>query len=195
MNGQHGQRMTSTLTLHAAPGAGFDQPFEMLAACHERVERLLQLLERLAAHLQASGNDAQARSAAQDVMRYFDIAGPAHHEDEERHVFPALAAGPDRALRALVQRLREEHVAMVSGWAAVRADLAALLEQPAALLAVDAPNRWAAFAALYRQHIVAEEAEVYPAGQALLSPAGQAAMGQEMAQRRGAWPAPPPAAA
>ena len=32
----------SPLTLHAAPGAGFEAPFEMLAACHERVARAFQ---------------------------------------------------------------------------------------------------------------------------------------------------------
>lgn len=35
----------SPLILHAAPAAGFDQPFEMLQACHERVGRMLVLLE------------------------------------------------------------------------------------------------------------------------------------------------------
>ena len=29
-----------------APGTGFDQPFEMLEACHERVQRMLALLAR-----------------------------------------------------------------------------------------------------------------------------------------------------
>ena len=75
--------MTSPLILHAAPGAGFDQPFEMLLACHERVERMLGLLERLAQHLAEHGCTPDAAQAARDVMRYFDIAGPAHHEDEE----------------------------------------------------------------------------------------------------------------
>ena len=35
----------SPISLHPAPGAGFDAPFDMLSACHERVERMLQLLE------------------------------------------------------------------------------------------------------------------------------------------------------
>ena len=34
-----------------SPGAGFEAPFEMLAACHERVERMLTLLARLQQHL------------------------------------------------------------------------------------------------------------------------------------------------
>ena len=86
---------TLNLPGHRAPGAGYEAPFEMLDACHERVERMLRLLNKLRAHLQASGWDAQAAEAARDVLRYFNEAAPRHHEDEERHVFPAVLAAPD----------------------------------------------------------------------------------------------------
>lgn len=86
---------TLTLPGHHAPGAGYEAPFEMLDACHERVGRMLRLLHKLRAHLQASGWDAQAAEAARDVLRYFNEAAPRHHEDEERHVFPAVLAAPD----------------------------------------------------------------------------------------------------
>lgn len=179
--------MTSTLDLHSAPGAGFDEPFEMLVACHQRVQRMLGLLERLAAHLGEHGLDDQARQAAQDVMRYFDLAGPAHHEDEERHVFPPLLAGADAALRAQVQRLQQDHQAMTQQWQALRADLtgvstATLPMPPTAVVQA----RWAAFAALYREHIVIEESLIYPQVRPLLNEPTLAAMGAEMARRRGA---------
>lgn len=177
--------MSSRLTLHAAPAAGFDEPFEMLLGCHERVERMLGLLERLAAHLDAQGGNDAARRAAQDVMRYFDLAGPAHHEDEERHVLPLLAAGPDAALRALAQRLHADHGAMTTQWQAVRADLAAIADGHGP--ADDArAARWRAYAALYRDHVRAEEAQAFPAARAILDATAQAAMGCEMAARRGA---------
>ncbi|HET7863752.1 MAG TPA: hemerythrin domain-containing protein [Burkholderiaceae bacterium] len=177
--------MTSPLTLHAGPAASFDAPFEMLAACHQRVARMLDLLARLGAHLSAKGNEDAARQAARDVMRYFDLAGPAHHEDEERHVFPVLDAVPDPAVQALVARLRHEHLAMAALWQAVRADLArvacgAWQADPASAA------RWDAFAVLYRQHIAAEESLAYPAAQPRLDGLAQAAMGLEMARRRGA---------
>ena len=177
--------MTSPLTLHAGPGASFDEPFEMLAACHQRVARMLDLLARLALHLPAKGCDEAARQAARDVMRYFDLAGPAHHEDEERHVFPALDALPDPAVQALVARLRQEHLAMAAQWQAVRADLAGI-ESGGLQAGPATATRWAAFTALYRQHIAAEEAQAYPAAQPLLDGPAQAAMGREMARRRGA---------
>ena len=44
-------RVTRTPSLSVAPAATFEQPFEMLVACHERVIRTLDLLQRLRAHL------------------------------------------------------------------------------------------------------------------------------------------------
>ena len=178
--------MTSPLFLNVAPAAGFDEPFEMLRACHERVERMLGLLERLAAHLATQGADAEAAQAARDVMRYFDLAGPAHHEDEERHVFPALLVQGDKALRAVIGQLQQDHHAMSAAWAAVRADLVQVAAARGAVgIEFQAAGRWAAFAALYRRHIVAEETEVYPMARQWLDATARAAMGREMAARRG----------
>lgn len=169
--------------LHGGPAVGWETPFEMLLACHARVERMLVLLERLAAHLTAAGADAMAAQAARDVMRYFDIAGPAHHEDEERHLFPLLLArGGSDAL--LAQRLQHEHLVMAAQWAGVRAGLERVIDGSPIDTADTAA--WPAFAALYRAHIVAEESQAYPAAQAGVDPAALQAMGAEMAQRRGA---------
>ena len=73
-----------------SPGVGFEQPFEMLDACHDRGRRTLELMGKLQTHLQTHGCDDSARQAARDVQRYFDIAAPLHHQDEELHIFPAL---------------------------------------------------------------------------------------------------------
>ena len=178
--------MTSPLTLHATPASGFDEPFEMLLECHQRVERMLVLLARLAGHLPGHGADEQARQAARDVMRYFDQAGPAHHEDEERHLLPVLQAAGDPALRTLAKRLQGEHESMVRQWSALRADLQAVADgRPDEALTAAAATRRADFATLYREHIEAEEAVAYPAARALLDAAAQVAMGHEMARRRG----------
>src|SRR3954469_13803016 len=101
--------------------AGFEQPFEMLRACHERVERMLALLQRLREHMRTQGADEQARQAARDVMRYFDTAAPQHHLDEELHVFPALLALGDEVVSQLVRRLQQDHVQMEAQWKPARA--------------------------------------------------------------------------
>lgn len=165
------------LVLHAAPAAGFDEPFEMLDACHRRVERMLRLLARLADHLPQHGADEPARQAAADVMRYFDLAAPLHHEDEERHLLPRLRAAGHAAL---ADRIADDHVRMAAAWQALRAPLAEIAagRRPAAF--DPAP-----FAALYTAHLQAEDGEAYPAAMALVGAEDRAAMGDEMARRRG----------
>jgi hemerythrin-like domain-containing protein len=172
--------MTSPLVLHAAPGAGFDEPFEMLDACHRRVERMLSLLARLAAHLAEHGADEAAQRAAADVLRYFDVAAPQHHQDEERHVFPALRASGHAAL---AERLHADHEAMDADWAALRLPLAEVAAGRAP--APGALARWSDFALRYSRHLEAEEAAAFPAARAALGATEQAAMGAEMAARRG----------
>jgi hemerythrin-like domain-containing protein len=186
--------MTSTLLLHAAPAAGFDEPFAMLAGCHDRVRRSLALLQRLAAHLQTNGADDAARAAAADVLRYFDLAAPAHHEDEERHVLPVLRRAEEAALRALAARLHEDHERMAHAWAQVRPTLAVLAEGGAweAAPADAIVARWQAFAALYDSHLEAEDGVAFPFAARHADTAVRAAMGAEMAQRRGVTVRPGP---
>ena len=176
-------RADSLISLHPGPAAGFDSPFEMLAACHQRVQRMLGLLSRLSAHLAQHGADDAARQAARDVMRYFDQAGPAHHEDEERHILPRLR---ECGRSALADRLHADHEAMASAWRELRVDLQRVIEGPwAAASQHEADRRWLAFAALYRDHIGAEEDDAYPAVRDGLGAETEQAMGREMAARRG----------
>jgi hemerythrin-like domain-containing protein len=178
--------------LHA-PAAGFDAPFALLDACHERVRRSLALLERLGAYLCQRGADAAARDAAQDVLRYFAQAAPAHHEDEERHVLPLLQASGDAVLQALAQRLLDDHAGIRRAWSALEPHLRAL----AAGTPVDADAMLAAAADFVRAHdghLEREDGLAFPAAARLAAeqpghPANVAAMGREMAARRGvAWP-------
>jgi hemerythrin-like domain-containing protein len=173
-------------SLIASPAAGFEQPFEMMQACHERVQRMLGLLERLRAHVARHGADEQARQAARDVMRYFDMAAPQHHRDEELHVFPALAAHGDPALLALVGRLRHDHLRMEARWRKVRAVLDLLARAESQVIMATDATEIDAFTRLYEGHVEAEEQLAYPAAAALLDEDARAAMGTEMRRRRGA---------
>ena len=172
-------------SLSATPGTGFEQPFEMLQACHERVQRMLSLLARLREHLHGRGADEQARQAARDVMRYFDMAAPQHHLDEERHVFPPLLVQGDPRVMAVVRRLQEEHRWMEQRWAAARVRLAAIAEGNLQALAPPDEDALEEFAGLYAGHIEAEEQIAYPAATALLKGEALEAMSQEMMGRRG----------
>lgn len=164
----------------------------MLEACHERVERMLRLIQRLQQHLQDQGCDDSARQAALDVMRYFDIAAPRHHEDEERHVFPPLMAGPDAEVKALVLRLIQDHRQMELAWVGARAVLQWVAghgsrpgDGPWPGLSLWHEVKLGDFARLYRQHLDDEDQMAYPAARALLGDAALTAMGEDMMARRG----------
>ena len=169
-----------------APVVGFDTPFEMLEACHERVERSLALLARLCSYLHDHSCDDQALQAARDVLRYFDIAAPLHHEDEELHVFPLLLAHGDAAVVAQVQQLQSDHARMAADWQAARALLLALADGQQASFSAAEEAVLARFAEGYGAHIRAEEEVVYPAARTLLDAEALQRMGQEMRRRRGA---------
>jgi hemerythrin-like domain-containing protein len=169
----------------SAPAAGFEAPFDLLQACHEKVLRMSDLLERLVAHVEARGADANARSAAADVLRYFDLAAPKHHEDEELHVFPALLAQDDARQCEAVAQLQEEHRRFERDWARLRTVLQAWRTGAASPIAREEVRRLAAeFAAMNRGHVELEETLTYPAARSLLDAQTLARMGAEMQARR-----------
>ena len=169
-----------------APAVGFDTPFEMLQACHERVQRTLALLQKLVDYLHGHACDDSARQAARDVLRYFDMAAPLHHEDEELHVFPLLLERGDPPVVAQVQQLQRDHDAMGQHWQDARTRLLALADGGVDTFSADDEAVFARFAAGYAEHIRSEEEVVYPAASALLDAAALQRMGREMRQRRGA---------
>ncbi len=185
-----GMRNTSFPGLHS-PAAGFDEPFEVLSACHDRVRRSLDLLQRLAAHVRAHGADTQARDAARDVARYFNVAAPAHHEDEERHVIPPLLGSADARLREAAQRMLADHTRIRASWAALEPLLQALQagEVPPGLDAAAQD-----FVDVHDGHLELEDGLAFPGARDLQAAAPDAAqrrldMGRDMAARRGVKPA------
>ena len=169
------------------PGASYAAPLDLLDACHQRVRRSLALLHRLSAHVAAHGADEDAARAATDVLRYFDIAAPLHHEDEERHVFPLFEHGGDEpGLAAACAALRDEHLQIATLWQQRLRPLLDAVRLRTAGLDADALKHAAAdFAAVHARHLEHEDRLVFPAAAARLDVAAQQAMGLEMAARRG----------
>ncbi|SMC28460.1 Hemerythrin HHE cation binding domain-containing protein [Andreprevotia lacus DSM 23236] len=159
----------------------FDEPVGMLTACHDKVRRFAALGLKLETHLAEHGADGQAAGAAEQILRYFDIAAPLHHADEEEDLFPALRALDDAQLHAALSRIEAEHVALAALWQAVRSWLLAVV----AGQVLPAPNALSEFARAYPAHAADEEALLYPAA-ARLAPEVLAQIGQRMQARRGA---------
>jgi hemerythrin-like domain-containing protein len=170
--------MSSRVVLHAGPAVGFEQPFEMLAACHERVRRSLDLLQRLHTHVLQHGVDTQVHEAAADVLRYFDKAGPAHHEDEERHVLPRLRAA---GMVEVANRLHADHVEMTRLWAVLREPLVAWTRGESATLGKDSLLH---YIELYNTHMAIEDVQAFAVAREGLAEESLSSMGNEMASRR-----------
>lgn len=167
------------------PSANFEQPLEMLAACHERIERELLNLEGLDDYLKKYGCDAEARSTAQAVLRYFESAGEMHHQDEDDDLFPLVrtqAAKKGRAeIAAVIDELEREHATMNGQWNRLRERLQAIAGGEAHLDAEEVSR----FAWLYRRHMERESAAVLPFAREALDTQQRAALGERMAARRG----------
>lgn len=166
------------------PGPSFDEPLEMLAACHERIEDKLATLERLRPHLASKGSDAEARVAAQAILRYFDTSGAFHHQDEDEDLFPLLRArAAERSrgdLSRLIDELGREHATMTGEWQRLREELVGITQGDTRL---DAEGV-ARFARLYRQHIQRETATVLPFARETLTLGERTTLGERMAARR-----------
>jgi hemerythrin-like domain-containing protein len=172
--------MTSLLGGAAAPG--FDDPLEMLEACHGRIRAQCSTLQKLQQHLPLHGCDEQARQAAQAILRYFDSAGQYHHQDEEHDLFPALVGTMNMEASELVARLLEEHKGMEAAWQVLRPLLQALADGRSDVLDAAAA---AHFVAVYERHIELENGKLLPLAARLLSAAQLEIIGRNMAARRG----------
>ena len=173
--------MTASLLGPAAPG--FERPLEVLEACHARIARQCDTLDRLLGHLPAHGADMQAQQAARAVLAYFDTAALHHHDDEERNLFPLLEAAGAPGACDMVETLTLEHEEQALLWRRLRAGLAAIEAGAGDTLDSALVSR---FVALQRSHLEFENTHVLPLARQMLGAAELARLGREMAARRGA---------
>jgi hemerythrin-like domain-containing protein len=164
----------------------FDDPLGMLRACHGRIERQLGTLQRLVAHLPEHGADRDAQAAARAILRYFDNAAPNHHADEEASVFPRLIARAPAAGTMIATLERDHHGAFEANWRRLRPLLVAIAAGARDTLPPDFVRE---VCEAYAAHIALENDRLFPLCEETLLPEELAAIGAEMAARRGvAWP-------
>ncbi|MDK2125665.1 hemerythrin domain-containing protein [Parachitinimonas caeni] len=157
-----------------------DDPIAMLVACHDKVRRFSALVARIGDHVLQKGCDAEAQQAATSVLRYFDVAAPLHHADEEIDLFPALRGLRDSQLNYELDRIEYEHLPLAGLWRDVGHWLSLVqqgspAEVPSSLLLT--------FATAYPEHARQEEERLYPHATRLPAPT-LAKIGQAMASRR-----------
>ena len=179
------------VTIGGKPESTFADPIGLLTDCHRRIERFLGVLVQVGAQVRGGPLTSELRASLETALRYFREAAPKHTADEEETLFPRLRSLHRPELSAVLDRvdslendhaLAEQHHAEVDrlgqAWLAsgslAPADAGRFLELAQGL------------ADLYRAHIAIEEGEVFPAAAGVLEQSDRAAMGGEMAARRGA---------
>jgi hemerythrin-like domain-containing protein len=156
--------------------------FAALDAHHRKTLAMLEDLSMLVARLGQGSPDTAMAARAAKIATYFSTAAQAHHEDEERHVFPALVAHGNADIVQAVLRLQEQHDWLEEDWF----DLAPQVHAVATgrPFDVDALSEGVAvLAALYQDHIELEESYLYPEARKHILPDARRAMAQEIAAR------------
>jgi len=178
--------MANSIPGFSTPAAGFEAPLEMLSACHLRIARQCATLRRLVPHLTTRGADVEARSAAANIVRYFETSAKHHHADEEKDLFPALLesmAGSDPVcLREMTAMFTAEHRELEARWRSIRTVLERVTAGEDAVLN---PQAVEDFAGLYERHIEREEGELLPMASRLLTDEELDRVGRAMRERRG----------
>ncbi len=168
----------------------FTNPLGVLSDCHRRIEHFLQLLITVTAQARGGALNSEQRDALEVALRYFQEAEPKHNADEEDSLFPRLRASQHlRTAEALaiVDTLAADHEVAQAHHA--RCGILGHRWLADGRLSADAARelavRLAALATLYRRHIPVEDEELLPLARRILSAEEIAALGSEMAARRG----------
>jgi hemerythrin-like domain-containing protein len=167
----------------------FEHPLSVLKHCHGRIKKQLATLSKLGSYLEKHGADAEAQAAAQAVLRYFRIAAPLHHEDEEINLLPVL--------EELCQQLSQQHHAsqfaewqqtilfqhqrMHELWLTLAKQLDSIQAGITPAWDNDAVQT---FIHLYTEHISLEESCILPLAERLFSTEQMHALALAMQERR-----------
>jgi hemerythrin-like domain-containing protein len=167
-----------------APTVPAPDAFAPLDVCHRRILAVARELEQLVASLDADRVDAESRAVAAAIADFFCTVARRHHEDEERHVFPALLASGDEALVQAALRMQTDHGWLEEDWLELEPQLQAIATGIGQCDVDVLRTGVEVFVALYRDHIALEESLAYPEARARLGAPVLRAAGREMAQRR-----------
>lgn len=161
--------------------ASWQDPIEMLYACHSKVKKFCRQLAILPDYLSKNGVNQAVKNDVRQILTYFNQSAPLHHDDEERDFFPALVRHQPQAQQR-INELAEQHHQLHQNWALLSVQLEQLLcgerEQVDQVLIDN-------FIAGYDTHIAIEE-PLFELGKQYLSEQELKAMGAVMAKRRGA---------
>jgi len=163
-----------------------DEALATFSRSHVHIVEQMERLSELPGRIAAGGQEEAVRASAAAIYRFFNDVVLAHHDEEERELFPALrhsaAAGDEAGLvKSLVARLEREHRELEAMWDVVEPALRRLGRGKPALLDAAAVGR---LLSAYLGHARFEESSVLPLAQRILSSGDRAALALGLAMRR-----------
>lgn len=171
----------------------FSQPIELMMDCHRRIENFLNLLIRVVTDTRGAELDGEHRNALEAALRYFKHAAPWHTRDEEDSLFPRMRRLDDTHVHAVlseIDTLESDHAQ--AGMMHAEVDwLGTRWLQHKSLTGDEAQRMGELLRTLretYQRHITEEDDVIFPLAEQALSAATLAAIGREMAERRGLAP-------
>lgn len=181
---------TMLVTLGSAPSGEPDDLVGLLLACHARIRRFSGLARTLG--LRKDLPDAEVREACDAVIRYFTQALPLHVADEEQSVLPRLLRCAP-ALEPVLRQMEAQHAEHDPHLEALMRSLEALRGSPQdATIRAQVARDADVVARGYAEHLVMEEAILFPALRREVPIADQERMRDELRARRAPPAAPPP---
>ena len=119
------------------------------------------------------------KNDVKQILTYFNLSAPLHHDDEEKNFFPALVKHVPQAQED-IDKLESEHIALHQNWALLSVQLEQLLNGERQNVDRDLIS---AFIAGYDRHIALEE-PLFELGKQHLSQTELQTMGKIMSERR-----------
>jgi len=172
----------------AKPDSGFDDPLGMLKDCHRRIERFLLILCHVADRAEAGPLTSEERAAVESAIRYFQVGGRRHNQDEEESLFPRLRSATPQHVEGFeeMDRLEEDHRQAGECHALIERLFAAWIATGAISLPCrhELQNATRRLQGLYAEHIRIEETAVFPNAARVLSADALAKIGAEFQARR-----------
>lgn len=159
--------------------ATWNEPIEMLYACHDKVKRFCRQLRILPDYLEKHGYTQAVLNDVEQILTYFNRAAPLHHEDEEQDFFPQLVTFSPQA-QATIAELASQHQELHENWIVLSVQLEELLAEKRDNIDV---MLIAQFVHGYEHHITLEE-PLFELGREVIPAERLASIGQKMSARR-----------
>lgn len=159
--------------------ATWNEPIEMLYACHSKVKRFCRQLSILPDYLEKHGYTQAVLNDVEQILSYFNRAAPLHHDDEELDFFPQLVKVAPQA-QSTIYELEQQHKNLHENWNALSAQLEELISEQRQNIDEHLIER---FIQGYERHITLEE-PLFEMGREFLADDVLSEMGKNMSIRR-----------